>query len=56
MTSLPLDDGPAATDVLHRYADAGATRIIHGGGRYADATEFRTGLDRLVAAASSVLA
>jgi len=56
MTSLPLDDGPAATDVLHRYADAGATRVIHGGGRYADATEFRAGLDRLVAAAASVSA
>jgi probable F420-dependent oxidoreductase len=56
MTTLPLDDGPAAADLLHRYAAAGATRVIHGAGRYADAAEFRVGLDRLVAAASSVAA
>jgi len=56
MTTLPLEDGPAATDLLHRYADAGAMRVIHGGGRYTDAAEFRVRLDRLVGAAASVSA
>lgn len=55
MTALPLDDVPAATDLLHRYADAGATRVIHGA-RYADAAEFHARLNRLVEAAASVSA
>jgi probable F420-dependent oxidoreductase len=46
MTTLPLDDPAAAADLVARYADAGATRIIHGA-RYADASAFRTRLDRL---------
>lgn len=52
LTTLPLDDVPAATDLLHRYAAAGATRVIHGA-RYADESEFRRRLDGLVAAATA---
>jgi probable F420-dependent oxidoreductase len=47
LTSLPLADRTAARDRVARYADAGATRVIHGE-RYADATAFRGMLDRLV--------
>jgi len=50
LTTLPLDDGAAARDRLARYAEAGASRLIHGA-RYADAAAFRAMLDRLVAAA-----
>jgi hypothetical protein len=53
MTALPLDDATAARDLLHRYAEAGATRVIHGA-RYADEGEFRARLARLVDAASAV--
>src|SRR5439155_4940010 len=35
LTRLPLDDPGAARDLLARYAEAGATRVIHGE-RYAD--------------------
>ena len=50
LTTLPLDDGAAARDRLARYAEAGASRVIHGA-RYPDAAAFRAMLDRLVAAA-----
>ena len=50
LTTLPLDDAAAARDRLTRYADAGASRVIHGA-RYADVAGFRTMLDRLVRAA-----
>src|SRR5881628_2784824 len=50
LTTLPLDDAAAAGDRLVRYAEAGASRVIHGA-RYADAAAFRAMLDRLVAAA-----
>src|SRR5439155_19587104 len=50
LTTLPLDDVAAARDRLGRYAEAGASRVIHGA-RYADAAAFRLMLDRLVAAA-----
>ena len=50
LTTLPLDDPAAARDRLARYTEAGASRVIHGA-RYADATAFRTMLDRLVRAA-----
>ena len=50
LTTVPLDDVAAARDRLARYAEAGASRVIHGA-RYADAAAFRTMLDRLVAAA-----
>ena len=46
LTRLPLDDPGAARDLLARYAEAGATRVIHGE-RYADAAAFRAMLDRL---------
>jgi len=50
LTTLPLDDVAAARDRLARYAEAGASRVIHGA-RYADAAAFRVMFDRLVAAA-----
>src|SRR5438094_6976724 len=50
LTTLPLADGAAARDRLARYAEAGASRVIHGA-RYPDAAAFRAMLDRLVAAA-----
>ena len=46
LTRLPLDDPGAARDLLARYAEAGATRVIHGE-RYADATACLAMLDRL---------
>lgn len=46
MTALPLDDRSAARDLVHRYAEAGATRLIHGA-RYADESEFRARLELL---------
>jgi probable F420-dependent oxidoreductase len=49
LTALPLDDVAAARDLLARYAEAGATRVIHGA-RYADATAFRAMLEALVRA------
>jgi probable F420-dependent oxidoreductase len=50
MTALPFADRDAARDLLARYAEAGAARVIHGA-RYADAAAFRAMLDRLVALA-----
>ncbi len=50
MTTLPLDDPGAARAQIDAYANAGATRVIHGG-RYPDAGAFRTMLGQLVAAA-----
>lgn len=47
MTALPLDDVAAARDLVGRYAEVGATRVIHGA-RYADEGEFRARLERLV--------
>jgi len=46
LTLLPLGEPEAARDLLARYAEAGATRVIHGE-RYADASAFRAMLDRL---------
>src|SRR6266478_2641331 len=46
LTRLPLDDPGAARDLLARFAEAGATRVIHGE-RYADAAAFLAMLDRL---------
>ncbi len=46
LTLLPLGEAEAARDLLARYAEAGATRVIHGE-RYADASVFRAILDRL---------
>src|SRR6266404_5544211 len=46
LTRLPLDDPGAARDLLARYTEAGATRVIHGE-RYADAPAFQVMLDRL---------
>src|SRR5437016_2579864 len=46
LTRLPLDDPGAARDLLVRYAEAGATRVIHGE-RYADAPAVHAMLDRL---------
>jgi probable F420-dependent oxidoreductase len=50
LTSLPLGDRSAARERVARYAEAGATRLIHGA-RYADASAFGTMLDGLVALA-----
>jgi alkanesulfonate monooxygenase SsuD/methylene tetrahydromethanopterin reductase-like flavin-dependent oxidoreductase (luciferase family) len=50
MTSLPLDDPAATRERLAAYADAGATRVIHGA-RYADLAEFEAVVDRLARAA-----
>jgi len=50
LTSLPLGDRAAARERVARYAEAGATRLIHGA-RYADAGAFRAMLDGLVALA-----
>ena len=52
LTTLPLADPPAAHDALAAYAEAGATRVIHGA-RYEDAAEFEATLARLVRAAGS---
>ena len=46
LTRLPLADPGAARDLLLRYADAGATRVIHGE-RYGDVPAFQAMLDRL---------
>src|SRR5919197_102795 len=46
LTRLPLDDPGAARELLARYAEAGATRVIHGE-RYADAAACLAMLDRL---------
>lgn len=50
MTALPLGDVAATKDVLAAYAATGVARVIHGS-RYADAAEFRGGLERLARAA-----
>ena len=52
MTALPLDDVSAASALLHRYAEAGATRVIQGA-RYADESEFRARLERLAKVAQA---
>src|SRR5437667_143919 len=43
---LPLGDPGAARDLLLRYAEAGATRVIHGE-RHGDLPAFQAMLDRL---------
>jgi probable F420-dependent oxidoreductase len=40
MTKLPLEDPARAANLAAAYRDAGATRLVHGGHRYADAAEF----------------
>ena len=50
LTALPLDDREAARALLARYAEAGATRLIHGA-RYTDLAAFRAVIDRLAALA-----
>ena len=50
MTILPLDDRAAARDLLTRYAEAGATRVVHGA-RYADTTALLAMVERLAALA-----
>src|SRR5439155_14432567 len=44
MTALPLDDRSAARDLVARYTEAGATRVIHGE-RYAGLDAFRRIVD-----------
>src|SRR5437867_3045346 len=46
MTILPLDDRAAARELLARYAEAGATRVVHGA-RYADPNAFLAMVERL---------
>lgn len=53
LTTLPLADVSAAKDLVCRYAAAGAGRVIHGA-RYADESEFRGQLSRLVEVARSI--
>ena len=48
MGALPLDDPQAAAETLAAYAEAGAERFVHGG-RYADAGEFESRVERLAA-------
>jgi alkanesulfonate monooxygenase SsuD/methylene tetrahydromethanopterin reductase-like flavin-dependent oxidoreductase (luciferase family) len=50
MTTLPLDDRGAAKDLVARYAEAGAGRVVHGA-RYADLAGFLRMLDGVVALA-----
>jgi probable F420-dependent oxidoreductase len=50
MTRLPLADAHRARDLVARYAEAGATRVIHGS-QYDDEPGFRGTLDALVRAA-----
>ena len=50
MTALPLDDPAGARELVARYAEAGATRVVHGA-RYADTNGFLAMLDRLAALA-----
>jgi probable F420-dependent oxidoreductase len=40
MTRLPLEDGARAADLTGAYREAGVTRLVHGGDRYADAPAF----------------
>jgi probable F420-dependent oxidoreductase len=46
LTTLPLDDQQRARDMVGRYAQAGATRVIHAS-RYPDLSAFRHQLDSL---------
>jgi probable F420-dependent oxidoreductase len=46
MSSLPLDDATKTADQLHRLAEIGATRVVHGW-RYADASDFARGAETL---------
>jgi probable F420-dependent oxidoreductase len=48
MTRLPLEDPPAARERAAAFAEAGATRLVHGF-RYADAVELRRAAEALVA-------
>jgi alkanesulfonate monooxygenase SsuD/methylene tetrahydromethanopterin reductase-like flavin-dependent oxidoreductase (luciferase family) len=50
VTTLPLEDAVRARERLRLYAEAGATRVIHGA-RYADLDAFRALLEGLAAAA-----
>lgn len=51
MGSLPVGDAGASAELLAAYEDAGANRFVHGA-RYADADEFKRGLDQLHALAA----
>jgi len=51
MTQLPLDDPQRARGVIDAYADAGATRLVHGL-RYRDADAFRRAAEGLAPLAS----
>jgi hypothetical protein len=46
LTALPLNDPSATLDLAGRLIDAGVTQLIYGS-RYADASDFRRGLDLL---------
>ena len=53
LTSLPLEDLGRTRTLLVRYAEAGATRVIHGA-RYADAGAFRSMVERLARAGEAL--
>ena len=46
LTGLDVRDPARAAEQLHAYAEAGATRVVHGA-RYEDASEFRRAADVL---------
>lgn len=50
MTRLPLGDGERARDLIARYGEAGATRVIHGA-QYDDEAGGRSAVEGLVRAA-----
>jgi hypothetical protein len=49
LTTLPLDDAGRARAAVERYAEAGATRLVHAT-RYPDASAFERMVDALVRA------
>jgi len=53
LTSLPLEDLDRTRTLLIRYAEVGATRVIHGA-RYADADAFRGMVERLARAGEAL--
>ena len=55
LTSLPVDDPPAAAARARAFADVGATRVVHGA-RYADAAEFARVADVLSTTVAPALA
>lgn len=51
-TSLPLDDADRARAQVDELGESGVTRVIHGLGRYSDATSYRRAVAALAAIAA----